>query len=416
MNWPGYAECTNSGIEWLGEIPDSWRLERMRSIFTRLQRPFDADAETVTAFRDGTVTRRSNRRTDGFTEADKYIGYQGIEPGDLAIHAMDGFAGAIGVSDSKGKCSPVVTVCQARSSDEPEYFAHILRHVAASGYLTAIAKGIRERSTDFRWADARDLLVPSPPIETQRKIVSFLDRETAKIDALTNKQEQLIATLREDRAAEISDMAGLSGRKVPSLGLLLAGIKDGTHGSFARTDGLEGAPLLGARNIKNGRVAIDGAESFISETDHREITSNGFPRKNDILLVIVGATIGKAAIYDREAPLAFQRSVAFLRPTTKVNPKFLWYQIQSKRFQDELQLRTKTSAQPGIYLGDVATIPVYLPSLDKQAEIVEFLNHRIATTDALIDKSTEMIEMLREYRSALITNAVTGKIDVREAV
>ena len=102
----------DSGVEWLGVIPAHWELRKGKYLYRKMNRPIYDDDEVVTAFRDGEVTLRSNRRTDGFTFSIKEIGYQGVRKGDLVIHQMDGFAGAIGVSDSDGKCSPVYSVCQ----------------------------------------------------------------------------------------------------------------------------------------------------------------------------------------------------------------------------------------------------------------------------------------------------------------
>ena len=106
----GYMEYKDSGIPWLGDIPAHWGIERGKNILTLLDRPVRADDEVITCFRDGEVTLRKNRREEGFTLSLQEVGYQGIEPGDLVVHGMDGFAGSIGVSDSRGKATPVLNV------------------------------------------------------------------------------------------------------------------------------------------------------------------------------------------------------------------------------------------------------------------------------------------------------------------
>ena len=105
-----YGEFINTEIPWIGEIPSHWRVMRGKTILTLLSRPASDDDEIITCFRDGEVTLRKNRREDGFTVSLQEIGYQGIEPGDLVVHGMDGFAGAIGISDSRGKSTPVLNV------------------------------------------------------------------------------------------------------------------------------------------------------------------------------------------------------------------------------------------------------------------------------------------------------------------
>ena len=109
-----YDSYKDSGIAWLKDMPEHWSIEKGKWIFDRAERPVRKEDDVVTAFRDGQVTLRTNRRTNGFTNAIQEHGYQGIRKGDLVIHAMDAFAGAIGVSDSDGKATPVYSACVAR--------------------------------------------------------------------------------------------------------------------------------------------------------------------------------------------------------------------------------------------------------------------------------------------------------------
>ncbi|MGP5566711.1 hypothetical protein ACTXN8_04885, partial [Pseudomonas helleri] len=107
MSLPTYPGYKDSGVDWLGTVPEHWDSKRLKFLFDLVKREIREEDRIVTCFRDGAVTLRDNRRTDGFTNAVKEIGYQGIRVGDLVIHAMDAFAGAIGVSDSDGKSTPV---------------------------------------------------------------------------------------------------------------------------------------------------------------------------------------------------------------------------------------------------------------------------------------------------------------------
>ena len=183
-----------------------WSTSRLKFLFERKSRPPHEHEEVVTAFRDGVVTLRSNRREDGFTFADKEIGYQGVESGDLVIHSMDAFAGAIGVSNSRGKCSPVYSVAVPRPNapTDTRFWAYYLRHLAITGFIESLAKGIRERSVDFRWKDVGNLLVNYPDADTQETIADFLDRETAIIDKLVEKTVQSIERQQEFRSALIT--------------------------------------------------------------------------------------------------------------------------------------------------------------------------------------------------------------------
>ena len=110
------AEMKDSGVPWIGKMPANWTCIKGKYILKYMQKPVKPDDGVITCFRDGEVTLRSNRREDGFTMADKEIGYQGIDAGDLVVHGMDGFAGAIGISDSRGKASPVLNVLDSRQN------------------------------------------------------------------------------------------------------------------------------------------------------------------------------------------------------------------------------------------------------------------------------------------------------------
>lgn len=205
MKFPSYDSYANINHPWFPKAPSHWHLSKLKYLFELVKEPAKEHDEIVTCFRDGQVTLRKNRREDGFTNALKEIGYQHVEVNDLVIHAMDAFAGAIGVSDSSGKSSPVYSVCRPiEGRSNSKYFAKLLRHMALSGFVESLAKGIRERSTDFRWADAGNIKLPVPPTKEQQKIAQFLDYETAKIDALIDEQKRLIELLKEKRQAVIS--------------------------------------------------------------------------------------------------------------------------------------------------------------------------------------------------------------------
>ena len=195
-----------SGVEWLGDVPEHWKTERAKWLFRKMEQPVRENDEVVTCFRDGVVTLRKNRRVRGFTESLKEIGYQGVRRGDLVIHAMDAFAGAIGVSDSDGKGTPVYSVCSPRQSANAYYYAFCVREMARSEWILALAKGIRERSTDFRFKDFASQWVPLLPLPEQAAIVSFLDRATADLDAATTSAQRETSLIREYHTCLIADV------------------------------------------------------------------------------------------------------------------------------------------------------------------------------------------------------------------
>lgn len=184
------AEMKDSGIQWIGMMPSHWDCIRGKYILKYIQKPVREDDGVITCFRDGEVTLRSNRREDGFTMADKEIGYQGIDVGDLVVHGMDGFAGAIGISDSRGKASPVLNVLATEQNKR--YIMYFLRSLAYSDVFLALATGIRVRSCDLRWNKLAELFYPVPPIKEQDAIVAYIDSVLHKAnDVIADKKEQL---------------------------------------------------------------------------------------------------------------------------------------------------------------------------------------------------------------------------------
>lgn len=185
----------DSGIQWIGEMPSHWEIVRGKYILTYMQKPVHKDDGVITCFRDGEVTLRSNRREEGFTMSDKEIGYQGIDVGDLVVHGMDGFAGSIGISDSRGKASPVLNVLDTKQNKR--YIMYYLRSMAYSDVFLALATGIRVRSCDLRWNKLAELSYPVPPLEEQQTIVDHIDSVIEKTDAVIADKKAQLNTLDE---------------------------------------------------------------------------------------------------------------------------------------------------------------------------------------------------------------------------
>lgn len=189
----GERPMKDSGIEWIGEIPEEWEIRKGKTILTILERPVRPDDRVITCFRDGEVTLRSNRREDGFTFSMQEAGYQGVEQGDLVVHGMDGFAGAIGISDSRGKATPVLNVLN--TNQNKRYIMYYLRNMAFVGVFQSLSTGIRIRSCDTNWNKLKILSYLIPLQNEQQEIVAYLDQKCAEIDKLIEKKEQLVSEL-----------------------------------------------------------------------------------------------------------------------------------------------------------------------------------------------------------------------------
>ena len=199
------APRRDSGIPWLGEIPAHWDMVRARFLFAESNLPVRPDEQMVTCFRDGEVTLRSNRREEGFTNAVLELGYQGIRAGQLVLHSMDAFAGAIGVSDSDGKCSPEYVICDPMTDrTDSYYYALLLREMALRNFIQASCPAVRERAPRIRFNNFKDFLLPVPPLHEQRAIVAKAAEYLAPINALHAKATSTVALLQERRSALIS--------------------------------------------------------------------------------------------------------------------------------------------------------------------------------------------------------------------
>ncbi len=196
----------DSGISWIGKIPENWEIKRAKYMFKKEKRDVRDSDDVVTCFRDGEVTLRKNRRTSGFTESITEIGYQGIRKNDLVIHQMDAFAGAIGVSDSDGKGTSVYHCCTPLGDYDVRYYASLLRIMAKKGFIQSLYRGIRERSSDFNFQVFGKQYLVVPPLSEQKEIVAYIEKKVSSIDSQIASIENQIANLNEYKQSLISDV------------------------------------------------------------------------------------------------------------------------------------------------------------------------------------------------------------------
>jgi type I restriction enzyme S subunit len=411
MSFPRYPKYKRSGVEWLGEVPEHWEATRLKNLFELMKRtPVEGD-EIVTAFRDGQVTLRLNRRVDGFTNAIQEHGYQRVLPNDLVIHAMDAFAGAIGVSDSAGKSTPVYSVCRPRHEDTVvHYFGRLLRHVALSGYINSLAKGIRERSTEFRWNEAGNLIVPIPTYREQHAIASFLDRETAKIDALIAEQQRLIELLQEKRQAVISHAVtkGLN----PDAPMKDSGIEwlgeVPAHWEVERLKFLCDVQT-GEKDTEN---AVEGGEFpfFVRSQTVERIDSMAFDCEA-VLTAGDGVGVGKVFHY-HVGPFNFHQRVYMMNNFRQITGRFLFHYLRENFSKVALEGAAKSTVD-SLRRPMFMNFPVTVPAAAEQHAIIDEIERKSEQYGNLILAANEAIALLQERRSALISAAVTGQIDVR---
>lgn len=187
------APMKDSGVAWIGMIPAHWEVVRFKNLFSQSRLPVQKDDGVVTSYRDGQVTLRSNRRLEGYTEAIIEGGYQGIRKGQLVLNSMDAFEGAIGVSESDGKCTPEYVICDPnREGISQYYFAYLLREMALAKYIQVICSAVRQRAVRIRYNNLASIFMVVPPASEQEEIVKFIAVEKINTDdGIAHLQSQI---------------------------------------------------------------------------------------------------------------------------------------------------------------------------------------------------------------------------------
>ncbi len=419
-----YENYTFAPVPWIEKMPLHWKLVRGKHLYQKMQRPTSNIDEVVTCFRDGTVTLRKNRRITGFTESLKEIGYQGIKKGDLVIHVMDAFAGAIGVSDSDGKGTPVYNVCQAKGDSNNQYYALLLREMARTGFIQSLYRGIRERSSDFRFEVFAAQFYPVPPRPEQDQIVRFLDWKVSSINKLLLLKRKQIALLHEWQSVHISH-------------IVTHGLRNGVVTKNSGAEWLGDIPehwqairckyLFSERDERSQ----DGSEQHLSmsqkyglvpdsQLDERRMLSESYVGgklcyKDDLVLNRLKAHLGVFALASQSGVISPDYTV--LRPSTaRILPSFAETVLKSDRCRGELRIRVRGIIEGfwRLYTDDFNTIVLPVPPLDEQVEIMKYIVEFRGKTKKYENMLTQEISDLQELKTRLISDVATGKIDVRD--
>lgn len=421
----GYTEMKDSGIEWVGPIPGHWDILRGKNVLRLLERPVKLDDDVVTCFRDGEVTLRKNRREEGFTNSLKEIGYQGIEPGDLIVHGMDGFAGAIGISDSRGKASPVLNVMD--SNQNKRYLMYYLRAMAYKDVFMALSTGIRVRSCDLRWNKLSVFPFLIPTSHEQSAIAAYLDTQCAKIDEIIAQAKASIEDYKQWKVSIIYEAVtkGLD----PNVEMKDSGIewigKVPMRWKIVRLKYLLSTPLqYGAnetglpydeslpRYIRITDITLDGKLKTSGMQSLSEEKSEGYILDDeDILLARSGATVGKAFYYrESYGKAAFAGYLIRAKiNSAKALPKFIYYSTMSAGYEKWKETAVIQATIQNIGASRYNEYSLAIPPIAEQLRIIEFLDDKMEKIDSLMAEKQSLIGDLESYKKSLIYEVVTGK-------
>jgi type I restriction enzyme S subunit len=365
-------------------------------------------------------------------------GYSYVADGDIMIAKItpcfENGKGAIArnLANGIGFATTEVINIRPNNPNDAAYFLYLLstdpfRKLAEGAMYGA---GGQKRVADSFVAEYHLSL---PALSERTKIAAFLDHETAKIDALIEKQQRLIELLKEKRQAVISHAvtkglnrnATMKDSGVEWLGevpahwdvhaikhIVSTPITDGPHETPEFFD--TGIPFVSAEAVSSGRIDFEKIRAHISDADNQRFSKKYSPKKFDIYMVKSGATTGVTAIVETDDVFNIWSPLAAIRCNELNYPYFVLNFMRSRNFSDAIAISWSFGTQQNIGMKVIENLPITRPPLSEAIEIAKYLQEKSAKFDKIILQAQAQIELMQERRTALISAAVTGKIDVRD--
>ena len=428
-----YPEYKESGVPWLGRVPEHWRVVRNGNLFGQRNETGFGDLPILeVSLKTGVRVRNFEKSTrkQVMSDAGKY---KRAAQGDLAYNMMRMWQGAVGIAPVDGLVSPAYVVARPYSGVVAQFFADLFRTGAYMSEVDNCSRGIVKDRNRLYWDQFKQILSPCPSPGEQAAIVRFLDWANGRLERAIRAKRKVIALLTEQKQAIIhraitrgldpSASFGPSGSRwftelpahwaVLTLRRVIVAAIDGPHFSPQYHD--SGIPFLSARNIRSDRWKL-GDVKFISESQYVEFSRRVRPEIGDVLYT-KGGTTGVARVVDLTFPFQVWVHIAVLKlQRNRVAPAFLAYCLNSPRCYEQSQLFTRGATNQDLGLGRMkeTQLPVP-PTLGEQNAIVELLDARCSSFTIAISRLEREIDLLREYRTRLVADVVTGKLDVREA-
>lgn len=443
MGYPNYSDYYQPEADFLGQLPENWNCRRLR--FTASEHlMYGANEAAVSGDRSlPRYIRITDVKADGTLHEDTFrsITEELAEPyllqeGDIILARSGATVGkSFQYSNSWGKAAYAGYLIRYRPEQEVILARFASYYFQTKSYWACIQSTLIQSTIEnFSAEKYKDLYIPLPEEAEQIKIADFLDWKTGQIDGLISKKMQLIERLKEKRIALITQAVtkGLNPKApmrdsgIPWLGEVpehwevkklkfdVSKVGSGvTPKGGAEVYEQTGIPLLRSQNIHFDGFRLEDVV-YISQDVH-ESMSNSQVNTGDVLLNITGASLGRCYFNDGELGEAnVNQHVCIIRPESGVLTKFLYYTLSSDVGQIQIHLEHGGSGREGLNFLSLKNFTIPVMKIDEQQEIVDFLYKKTKQIDALVNKNIQLIERLTEYRTALITAATTGKIDVRK--
>lgn len=446
--YKAYAEYKDSGVEWLGEIPRHWEIHSLKRAVDGCTNGIwggePDDQNDITVLRVADFDRQSFKVSDlkltTRSIPPKDRGSRLLKQGDLLIEKSGGgdktLVGCVVLFDKAYEA--VTSNFVAKMSPLESYDSYFLAYAFSQLYAGKVNYPSIKQTTGIQNLDSDSYLMEKfcfPPKHEQKNISCFLDHETAKIDNLIEKQQQLIELLKEKRQAVISHAVtkGLTpdvqmkDSGVEWLGevpehwdvcaiknIVSTPITDGPHETPNFID--EGVSFISAEAISSGVIDFNKQRACISSKDNIRFSKKYTPQLYDIYMVKSGATTGVTAIVETEREFNIWSPLAAIRCDISSHPYFVLYFLRSSPFQTTIELNWSFGTQQNIGMGVIGNLRITRPPVNEAIAIANHLRAKCSKIEELLNIANSQISLMQERRTALISAAVTGKIDVRDWV
>jgi type I restriction enzyme S subunit len=429
-----YPAYRASGVEWLGDVPEGWDVGKFRHQFKESPEKIEAAVVgpmlSVSGYRGIEIKEYDDENRRRLEE--DLIGYRIVRPGQLVVNTMWLNYAGLGVSDHEGHVSPAYRSYDFRKTVERRYFHHLLRSSTYVQGYTRLLTGIRPNSLQMSRDDLMDFPIVIPPLPEQTAIAAFLDRETAKIDGLVEQQQRLIGLLREKRQAVISHAvtrglnphAPLKPSGIDWLGDVPEGwevgplkrfwsVTDCKHLTADFVD--EGFPLASIREVQSRFIELSEAKCTTEEYYTQLIEGGRKPLPGD-LIFSRNATVGEVSqVSAAHPPFAMGQDVCLLRRMDeRYAPDYMQAFFDSSFADKQLDVLMIGATFKRVNVEAIRNLIVVCPPASEQVQIGRHIQAKSCEFDTLTATAESAIALLQERRAALISAAVTGKIDVRQ--
>lgn len=420
-----YAEYKDSGIAWLGAIPTHWGVRRIKYLLReRDTRSLDGKEQLLRVSQYTGVTQRL--RADGLDEADtraeSLVGYKLVETNDLVVNIMLAWNGSLGVSRFAGIASPAYCVYRFGAEMQPWYFHHLLRSPSYKARIKAVSTGVVESRLRLYTDDLYRLESLLPPPDEQAAIVRFLDYANRRLERTIRAKRKIIVLLNEQKQAIIhravtrglDPNVPLKPSGIPWLGEIPA------HWEAVRSKYVFQEVDDRSATGEEARLSMSQKHGLIpsSQIEERRLVSESYAgaklcQCGDLVLNRLKAHLGVFAL--ASTPGLVSPDYTVFRPVRALEPRYFEAIYRTPACRVELRQRAKGIVQGfwRLYTDDFYDIRVPVPPVEEQFTIIEALDGELLTTNTAIACTEREIALLREYRTRLIADVVTGKLDVR---